>query len=33
VLVRSGHAATTAVLAADYGFTDVDGTLPGVAIR
>jgi dehydrogenase/reductase SDR family member 1 len=33
VLVRSGHAATTATLAADYGFTDVDGTLPGVAIR
>jgi NAD(P)-dependent dehydrogenase (short-subunit alcohol dehydrogenase family) len=33
VMRRSGTAETTGALAAAYGFTDVDGTLPGVAIR
>jgi NAD(P)-dependent dehydrogenase (short-subunit alcohol dehydrogenase family) len=33
VMQRSGTAATTEALATDYGFTDIDGTLPGVAIR
>jgi dehydrogenase/reductase SDR family protein 1 len=32
-LTLSGGAQTTAALAERYGFTDVDGTLPGVAIR
>src|SRR6187551_2327838 len=30
---RTGRPWTTAALAADYGFTDVDGSLPGVRIR
>jgi hypothetical protein len=30
---RSGTAATTEALAAAYGFTDVDGTLPGARLR
>ena len=33
VMQRSGMAETTDALAAAYGFTDVDGTMPGVAIR
>lgn len=33
VMTRSGSAVTTATLAADYGFTDVDGTLPQPALR
>jgi dehydrogenase/reductase SDR family protein 1 len=33
VLERSGRAWTSSALAADYAFTDVDGSLPGVQIR
>jgi dehydrogenase/reductase SDR family protein 1 len=33
ILQRSGSAVTTTALAADYGFTDVDGTLPQPALR
>jgi dehydrogenase/reductase SDR family member 1 len=33
VMLRSGAPATTASLAEDYGFTDVDGTLPHADLR
>lgn len=33
LLTRTGRAYTTAELANDYAFTDVDGSLPGVRIR